>query len=389
MSGDSGLRGRSICMLTDDFLPAATGVGTHVQRISADLVQRGHRVCVITTRRPGEPAREVWRGVTVYRCFTLKAFGFYQALPSRGMIGRIFEDNAVGMVHFHYLSFLLIQGNRVASRLGLPRVYTYHMTADHLTQPWPLRPLRPLVARWIVHYCNRFDLLVAPSLALVDTMKADGIRRPIRYVSNPVVFDSPTTVAPAARPARFMVLYAGRLNPEKNLPLLLRAFKELADEHPDAGLWIAGVGDQRQQLESLCASLGIEDKVAFLGFLGHQDLGRYYAACDVFVLPSLVETQGLVAMEAMRFARPVIVTRAIVSAKELVEHGVNGYIVDPHAPTELGSMLRRLASDPDLGKRLGRAGFQRSLAFSPDACLQALDSVYAEALADARHSPPA
>src|SRR5688500_1342722 len=236
MNGDSGLRSRSICMLTDDFLPAATGVGTHVQRISDDLAQRGHRVCVVTTRRPGEPDKEIWRDVTVYRCFTMKAFGFYQALPSSGTIGRIFEENAVGLVHFHYLSFLLVQGNRVASRLGLPRVYTYHMTADHLTQPWPLRPLRPLFARWIVHYCNRFDLLVAPSLALVDRMKADGIRRPIRYVSNPVVFDSPTAVAPAARPARFMVLYAGRLNPEKNLPLLLRAFKQLADEHPDAGL---------------------------------------------------------------------------------------------------------------------------------------------------------
>ncbi|HKK14186.1 MAG TPA: glycosyltransferase, partial [Gammaproteobacteria bacterium] len=63
-------------MISDDFLPAATGVGIYIQRVAAELAGRGHHVSVITTRRRGEPSFEIWNGVRVYRTFTLKIFGF-------------------------------------------------------------------------------------------------------------------------------------------------------------------------------------------------------------------------------------------------------------------------------------------------------------------------
>jgi glycosyltransferase involved in cell wall biosynthesis len=370
----------SICLVSDDFLPAATGVGIHVQRIGEGLVRRGHRMSLITTRRPGQAAREEWRGVQVHRTFTLKAFGFYQALPSRAFSARVFREHAVELVHLHYLGILLKRTERVARTFGLPQVYTYHMTADHLTQPWPMKPLRPWIERQIVEYCNRFQLVIVPSAQLMARIEADGVHAPTRYITNPVVFDTPQKVEPAPRPAGFVVLYAGRLNPEKNLPLLLRAFRELLGKCPDAALWIAGTGDQRGRLEAMAVSLGIFPRVRFLGFLEHADLARHYAACDVFVLPSVVETQGLVAMEAMRFARPVIVTHAIVSARELVDDGVNGFIVAPDAPAQLAEKLAILAADPALRERLGNAGLQRSLAGSPETVVGALEEAYAAAV---------
>jgi glycosyltransferase involved in cell wall biosynthesis len=373
-------RPSSICLVSDDFLPAATGVGIHLQRIGEGLARRGHRVTLITTRRPGQPAREAWCGVQVYRTFTLKVFGFYQALPSRAFIARVLREHAVELVHLHYLGILLKRTERVARALGLPQVYTYHMTADHLTQPWPMKPLRPWIERQIVEYCNRFQLVIVPSAELMARVTAEGVRAPTRYITNPVVFDAPQAVEPAPRPAGFVVLYAGRLNPEKNLPLLLRAFRELVDRRSDAALWIAGAGDQRGRLETMAASLGIARQVRFLGFLEHADLARHYAACDVFVLPSVVETQGLVAMEAMRFGRPVIVTHAIVSARELVDEGVNGFIVDPDTPAQLAEKLAILAADPALRERLGSAGRERSFAASPDAVVSALEEAYAAAL---------
>lgn len=365
-------------MFSDDFLPAATGVGTHVQRISEDLVRRGHHVCVITTRRAGEPEHEQWRGVSVFRTFTLKLFGFYQALPSRRTIRRILEDNAVTIAHFHYLGFMLKRGDDVTRALGLPRVYTYHMTVDHLTQPWPMKPLRPWIARQIVDSCNRFDLIVTPSRDLIDAIRRDGVRAPATYISNPVVFAPAEGVIPAERPAPFVVLYAGRLNPEKNLPLLLRGFHALLARVPGAVLWIAGAGDQRERLESMCRSLGIGENVHFLGFISHEQLARHYAACDVFVLPSLVEVQPLVAMEAMHFARPVIVTSAIVSARELVDEGVNGFIIDPANPAALADRLAMLEADPTLRRRIGEAARRRSLDFSPQRVIDALELAYDE-----------
>ena len=71
----------SICMVSDDFLPAMTGVGIHLKLVAPELARRGHQVSVITTRRAGEPEVDQWEGVTIFRVFTLKAYGFYQALP--------------------------------------------------------------------------------------------------------------------------------------------------------------------------------------------------------------------------------------------------------------------------------------------------------------------
>lgn len=378
----------SLCLCSDDFLPAATGVGTHLQRLSDALAQRGHRVTIITTRRPGEPAVEVWRGVTVHRAFTVELFGFYQALPSTSTIERILKDNAVTLIHHHYLSVMLKRVERVGRRLGLPQAYTYHMTVDHLTQPWPMRWLRPFLSRQIVDYCNRFDLIISPSPNLAERVRSDGVRTPIRHITNPVAFDVAEAVEPAPRPAGFMVLFAGRLDPEKNIPLLLEAFRLLLDAGQDAGLWIAGAGRQRERLETLCLNLGISERVNFLGFLDHGQLVRHYAACDVFVLPSLVETQGLVAMEAMHFSRPIIVTRAIVSASELVEEDQNGFIVDPGDPQELAARLLALAADPLLRERFGRVGKERSSTFSPEAVVHATEDAYRSLLPEVARPPP-
>jgi len=109
----------AICMLSDDFLPGATGVGSHLQAITPELVARGHRVAVVTTRRAGEPEREVWRGVQVYRVATVKAFGFYQAMASTRTLGAIFDEFRPDLIHHHYLGLMLVRGMKAARERGL------------------------------------------------------------------------------------------------------------------------------------------------------------------------------------------------------------------------------------------------------------------------------
>lgn len=371
----------SICMVSDDFLPAMTGVGTHVKLVAPELVRRGHRVCVITTRRKGEPALEQWEGVTIHRVFTAKAYGFYQGLPSMATVRAIFEREKPDLVHHHYVGFMMRQVCRVAESLQLRQVSTYHFSAEVLTQPLPMRPFRGLIRRLMVDFNNRFDLVIAPSQNLAQQISRDGVRTPVRYISNPVVFGDSAGVAPAERTPGFTVLYAGRLGPEKNIGYLLKAFAVLRKSVPQAILWIAGRGPQGPSLQSLCRQLGLADSVKFLGFLEHPTLARYYAACDVFVLPSLVETQGLVVMEAMWFGRPVIVTKAIVSAEELVEQGVNGYIVDPDSVADLSQRLGILAEDPALRAEQGEAGRLRANAYRPELVVGVLESAYRDLLA--------
>ena len=132
------------------------------------------------------------------------------------------------------------------------------------------------------------------------------------------------------------------------------------------------ISDER----ALAEELVLGDRIRFLGFLDHPTLARYYAACDVFVLPSIQEAQPLVAMEAMWFGRPVIVTRAIVAAEEIVDQGVNGYIVDPESIGDLTNRLAGQAKDAILRVTQGAASRQRASAYKPELVVDALEGAY-------------
>jgi 1,2-diacylglycerol 3-alpha-glucosyltransferase len=372
-------------MISDDFLPAATGVGVHLKLVAPELARRGHRVAVITSRRKGEPEVERWEGVNVHRVFTVKVYGFYQALPSRAMVQRIFESEKPDVVHHHYAGIMMRRVCAVAEHMGIPQVSTYHFSAEVLSQPLPMRPFRWLIHQQMVAYNNRFDLVIAPSRNLADRLAGEGIRSPIRHITNPVMFDENDDVAPAERGPGFSILYAGRLGPEKNLPYLLHAFARLLKIVPDAVLWIAGQGPEREALDRLCAQLGNGNHIRFLGFLDHPTLARYYAACDVFVLPSLEEAQPLAVMEAMWFGKPVIVTRAIIAATEMVDPGVNGFIVDPDNPQQLTDRLTALAADADLRASMGEASRRRADSYRPKLVISALEQAYNDVIAQHAH----
>lgn len=366
----------SICMVSDDFLPAMTGVGTHLKIIAPELVRRGHKVAVITTRRKGEAEVEEWDGVTIYRVFTLKAYGFYQALPSWRTIRRILDSAKPDLVHHHYVGIMMRQVCSVAESLKLRQVSTYHFSAEVLTQPLLMRPFRPLIRRLMVSYNNRFDLVIAPSRNLAKQIANEGVLSTVRYITNPVVFGDTTAVVPAERTLAFTILYAGRLGPEKNIGYLIKAYAELLKKLPAAVLWVAGRGPEGRALEALTSQLGLSEKVKFLGFLDYLTLARYYAACDVFVLPSIQEAQPLVAMEAMWFGRPVIVTKAIVAADEIVDQAVNGYIVDPDSVADLTGRLQTLAAEPNRRAAQGDASRKRAGAYEPKLVVDALEAAY-------------
>ena len=370
------LKPLSICMVSDDFLPAMTGVGVHIKLVAPELARRGHQVSVITTRRKGEPEVEQWEGVRIYRVFTLKVYGFYQALPSSGMVRSVFERVKPDLVHHHYVGIMMAQVCRVALAKGIKQVSTYHFSAEVLTQPLPMRPLRSLIRRLMVLYNNRFDLVIAPSQNLARQITGEGVSTTVHYITNPVVFCDSAAVVPAGRTTGFTVLYAGRLGPEKNIGYLMKAFAALLRQVPDAALWIAGRGPEGPALEALAEELGLGDRIQFLGFLDHPTLARYYAACDVFVLPSVHEAQPLVAMEAMWFGRPIIVTSAIVAAEEMVDQGVNGYIVDPASIGDLTKRLAAQAADRSLRVTQGAASRQRASAYQPQLVVDALEVAY-------------
>lgn len=183
--------------------------------------------------------------------------------------------------------------------------------------------------------------------------------------------------APAAADALphqdgFVVLYVGRRSPEKNLEFLIRVFHSLSVRNPSVSLWLAGDGPSAEPLKALAASLGIANKE----HLPHAQLAAVYRRADVFVLPSFFETLGMVCVEAMRFGKPLLVSDGIVSCRELVDEGRNGFVFQHTREASLLERLDLLAHQPDLRAVMAANSALKASSFSLDGVIAAHENLY-------------
>ncbi|WP_380174140.1 glycosyltransferase [Kineococcus sp. DHX-1] len=167
--------------------------------------------------------------------------------------------------------------------------------------------------------------------------------------------------APAPREERdgpLRVLFVGRLVPEKGPDVLLQAVTALAAEGVEVELVVAGGGALADDLAQQRKASAATERIRLLGPVGQDDIRDWYAWADVFCLPSYAEGVPVVLMEALAMEVPVVTTR-IAGIPELVEDGVNGFLVEPGRPVEVARALRTLADDAALRRRMGAAGRRR------------------------------
>ena len=168
----------------------------------------------------------------------------------------------------------------------------------------------------------------------------------------------PVVHGPAPTPLddeRFRILCVGRLVPEKGQLILLRAVAHLREQGIRAHVVFVGDGPDAERLRRSIDALGLTEHAEMLGALGSGRVSELHRQTDVFCLPSFAEGIPVVLMEAMSVERPVVAT-SIAGIPELIRDGVSGALVPPGRPEPLTAALARLASDPELGRRWGRAG---------------------------------
>ena len=156
---------------------------------------------------------------------------------------------------------------------------------------------------------------------------------------------------------RPLFISVGRIETYKGFGDSLEAFKRAAPSlPPDWGWLIVGEGPLRQTLQAAGSSVG--DHIRFTGRVGEQALHALYAACDAFLHPTRFEGSSLVTLEAMAHGLPVIATRA-GGIPDKVEHGVNGFLVNPGDIDSLSAAIVKLASSPQEMARMRAATAQR------------------------------
>lgn len=292
-----------------------------------------------------------------------------------GRIVRFIRDKKFDVVHT-WIFAANCYGRVAARRAGVRVVVTSEMAVDL----WKGRGHFAIDRR----LARITDRIVGNSQAVVDFYRDQGIPSDklamIRSGIEP--FDPPAIDRAEVR-GEFgvssdqpLVVYAGRLAPQKGLDDLLFALDLLQHVMPDVRTLIVGAGPLRTELEELARMHKLEDKVRFLGH--REDVPRLFSAADVVVLPSLYEGLPNVVLEAMMCGKPVVATSA-PGTTEVVVDGETGLLVPPRKPAEITRALRAIILDPERAAAIGRAGRERALAdFTATAMIDRFAQLYQE-----------
>jgi glycosyltransferase involved in cell wall biosynthesis len=174
-------------------------------------------------------------------------------------------------------------------------------------------------------------------------------------------------------------LYVGRLEERKGLHLLLQSCNILRQAGLKFSLLIIGRGQQQDELKAYCHSHNLDDSVRWVGWVDYRQLGVYFRQADVLVFPSLEDIWGMVTLEAMAFGKPVLCSKWAGSS-ELITHGENGWICDPHDPTAMAALMRKCIDRPELISIVGKASAETIAQHTPAAVAQFLAEVSLQTL---------
>jgi len=282
------------------------------------------------------------------------------------------------LVHAHSALWGGVAAFRVQRTLGVPYVLTEHFSGF----------LEGTIDSFRTAYAKKAfvgaSLVIAVSKPLAEALKKYSVEeRKLRVVPNMVDVSFFTLPPKQRQETPFRFLTVAFLEGLKGMHILLQAFAISFGREKHVRLMVGGDGPQRSELEELARRLGIADQVVFLGLLSRESVREAMWQANVFVLPSLVETFGVVLIEALSTGLPVVATHC-GGPEDIVRDGV-GILCDPGDVHGLANALVEIYRDyPTYRKREAQIRQYAVDAFSSKAVVRSLLDVYEEILSGGR-----
>jgi glycosyltransferase involved in cell wall biosynthesis len=370
-----------ISLITETYFPQVNGVSRTLDRLVRHLVARGDLVQILMPAYD-EPA-VVPEGTRVHT-FRASALPFYREvripLTGSGRVARVLGEFGPDLAHITTEGPLGLAGLRAARRLGLPVVSSYHTNFAPYCRSYHAAWLEPVFWRYLRWFHNRTLATLCPTPSIRDLLLGKGFER-VGIWSRGVdsTLFHPAKRSPGIR-ARYglqdgvpLLINVGRLSQEKNIEVLLAAFRQVRTQVP-AQLLLVGDGPVRRALVDQPPP-----GVSAPGFRSGTELASLYAEAELMVFPSLTDTFGNVIQEAMACGTPVIGFNA-PGPRDIIRHHETGLVVDEQTGEALTAAILGLLREPGRLERMGHAARAYSETRDWDAVNRVVRDTYRAAL---------
>jgi 1,2-diacylglycerol 3-alpha-glucosyltransferase len=415
-----------IGLFTDTYHPATNGIVNVVDITRAQLEQMGHEVFVFCPKVNGDTKEyddHVIRfpsipsglfddnrlsvffppfAMRTIRKLDLDVIHFFTPLQI-GMMGIYAAERTdailIGQHCTDFYQYVELYPQVLPGVLALTLTLPFTVKIDGVDARTMARSYRPQlgVAQWgrdvvenmMALVYSRCDVVIAVSRK--SKLQLESWRKQYQYDVKLL----PTGVDPLPRPAKSDIAQfraqwdiaaddevftnIGRMGAEKNLAILIPVLKKVLKNRPKARLLFVGDFDYLDTLKDLAAKSGVNDRITFTGRIPRQQLGVAYAAADVFVFPSVMDTQGLVVHEAANAGLPIVYVDKYVT--EAVVDGENGFLARNSAAS-IAEKILVLLNDPELRKKFGTASKKIAGKFTEYDQTRKLEQMYRGAIAD-------
>ena len=392
-----------IVMFTDAYWPRVNGVTVSVDSFSKALIKAGHQVLIVCSFYPqglNVPvsflnSTEAEEGPGIVRVPSMPAFITKEDRIAKFnkwyWVFKQVENFNPDIVHINTEMVIAEFGFLYARAHNLPAIYTFHtMWEDYSPNYFPMFP--PFMVRLVVRGILK-NIFRRSYRVIVPTPQIDEVVH--KYASKMKTFLLPTGIEPElfdhhqAESAVFreklekhfpglkgrrVLLFAGRVAREKNIGFLLNILPKILAKFPDVVLLIVGNGPDLEYYQDEARRAGVEESCVFTGYIERNDLALTYSISEVFVFPSMTDTQGLVTLEAMFSGIPVVAIGALGTL--MVMGGDNGGFMVKDDENEFTARVLELLENRELRESKSLEAKMHARSWSIEELTKKLVSIY-------------
>jgi glycosyltransferase involved in cell wall biosynthesis len=335
-----------VAVVTETYPPDINGVAHTISIVVSGLRERGHEITLIRPRRQEEDSNDTNPGELLVRGAPIPMYKqLRMGLPALGSLRKLWTDRRPDLIHIATQGPLGWSAARAAHKLGIPVSSDFRTNFHAYSQLYGLGWLKSTIVSYLRKFHNAARCTMVPTQRLKDELVEGGFERLIvvpRGVDtekfSPAHRNNYLRESWGANPDTVVLLSVGRLAVEKNLSVVVNAYKGLKQSGENVKLIFVGDGPETFALQRLCPD------AIFTGTKRGKDLAEHYASADMFVFPSLTETFGNVTLEAMASGL-CVVAYDHAAAGQLIINSQNGLLLKPNDENGFIAATHEIARD--------------------------------------------